>query len=413
MKKKSKLVVAILLVIALFAVIIGIVLYVANEKKEVTVYAWARTIQYSDKANYQVAAADIAESTVLSADMSDDYILSPNDVIGRYITGTAYKGQKIIKGQLSVDPTYVEAGGISELADYRKFYVDVNYSTAFAGDIKAGQCVDLLYEEFSSGEPTDRTQQLFQNYDENQIKTMRYGTAKIIMQNVPIYQVYTSDGSVFVPKDTSVNAVKTDEEKSAGAPAFVALTVTVEQYEELKARLNFGTISLVSRFDGSADVNTEGYTAIKTKDANLYIGKGHLEYDPQLDMSDPDNLIWDKENADIPVAGKEEAEAETVEEATPAASTNSLSEFMRKMQMVDCNDTQRKTLRSVVSRYRSYMTTLLGSNWESNSPEKTTVEDIRKSLGGVEEKEKAFDEWLADTEGLAKELFGEGVELPW
>lgn len=399
MNKKRKIQILVLLLAALAVGIIALAAWIGSAKKSVTVYDFSRTIQYDEKSNYALTSADLEPTEILAADVKEEYVTNPQEVIGKYITGTAYKGQHIIKHQVQTDPTYVEVTGLSELAEYRKIYIPVSYKSGFAGDIKSGQFVDLMFTESGTGLTTDRTSGLLGS--EN---GLNYAHAKIFMQNIPVYQVYTADGSVYNKKTTdpetlnkfkgnNAATLKGEEqsEQNTGEPAYVALTVTVPQYEEISVRMMYGTISLVSRFENSADQTSDGYLIIKDGYANIYAGDGNLEFDHNV------------------ASYLDSGNKNDVTNTRP-----SIYSFLRRMAMVSMTDAQYERYKSIDKRYSEFMTRVNGSNWQNLDPDSVTDQAILNSIEQTDEELlNTFIVWKMDVEELAKELMTDKVVLPW
>lgn len=376
--------------------IFALVFWIGDQKKSVTIYDFARTIQYDEKSNYALTSNDLVAVEILAADVKEDYIIDAQEVIGKYITGTAYKGQHVMKSQVQSEPTYTEIGGISELAEYRKFYIPVNLGSAFAGDIRSGQTVDLLWAENGTGLSTERTDPV--TGSENGIN---YHQARIIMSNIPVYQVYCSDGSVYKKRTTdpeTLNKFKDNnaatlqggeaEEQVSGAPAYVALSVTVDQYEELYVRNQTGTLSLVSRFDESADVESDGYLVLKDGLANVYTGKGHLEYEHGI------------------VDGEAEMPVIKVEKPSPYSY---LTRMTLASEMTAEQDQQYKNL---YAEFAQFAEMAKGADWQ-NDPNSVSANDLQVALMTQEESQiDRFLAWKENVELLAKEL-NYTAELPW
>lgn len=390
--------------IGLLAIMVGgilaLTLWIANAKKSVTIYDFARTIQYDEKSNYALTLNDVVEAQILAADVKEEYITDPQEIIGKYITGTAYKGQHIMKHQLQSDPTYVEVSGISELADYRKFYLPIGYANAFAGDIEAGDTVDLLWAENGGGLSTDRTDGV--TGSENGIN---YNQARIVMCNIPIYQIYTADGSVYNKKTTdpeTLNKFKgqdaatlqgEDGEQPTGAPAYVALTVTVEQYEELYVRNQTGTLSLVSRFKESQDVESNGYLVIKDGLANVYTGKGNLEFEHGVDAQNQD---------------KKDVEP-VVTAARPDVYT-----FLRRLAVMDKTPEQEETYKTLYAQFVEYAQAVAGTEWEINNPEQISMVQLEAAVSAMgQEKMLDYQAWKTNVQELTTSVYGAPQIMPW
>lgn len=399
MNKKKKVRVLIIQLVVLFVAIVAILIWISTEKKEITVYDFARTIQYNEKANYQITQDDIVQSTIMQADIKPEYITNADEILGKYLTGDAYKGSHILSKQLSTDPPYIDKNSVASEADLRKIYLPINYASGFAGDIKAGDVVDLLFQDENTGKVTDDTTKVT-SQPEGSIK---YSSAKIFMQNLSVYQVYTSDGNVYVRKETdpmtlglyngelanggSVGNEEGSQQNNA-APAFVALAVTAPQYEEIASRLKMGTVTMVGRFGGSQDIETNGYLVAKGDTADIYVGEGTLEKD--IELFDTTQII-EPTQIELP----------------------KLYTFIRDLSKVKMTDDQRQRYASVYTRYSTYMSSFYGPDWESNSPDTITMDDISAKITPDEASSNAFMSFKTDLEVLSKELRGNQVVLPW
>lgn len=400
MTKKRKFHILIGLLVIMVGGILALTLWIANAKKSVTIYDFARTIQYDEKSNYALTLNDVVEAQILAADVKEEYITDPQEIIGKYITGTAYKGQHIMKHQLQSDPTYVEVSGISELADYRKFYLPIGYANAFAGDIEAGDTVDLLWAENGGGLSTDRTDGV--TGSENGIN---YNQARIVMSDIPIYQIYTADGSVYNKKTTdpeTLNKFKgqdaatlqgEDGEQPTGAPAYVALTVTVEQYEELYVRNQTGTLSLVSRFKESQDVESDGYLVIKDGLANVYTGKGNLEFEHGVDAQN-------QEKKDV--------------EPVVTAARPDVYTFLRRLAVMDKTPEQEETYKTLYAQFVEYAQAVAGTEWEINNPEQISMVQLEAAVSAMgQEKMLDYQAWKTNVQELTTSVYGAPQIMPW
>lgn len=382
----------------------ALIIWVKTAKKSIVIYDFSRTIEYDDKSNYALTQTDLVATEILAADAKPEYVIDPSTVIGKYITGTCYKGQHVMSQQVQKDPTYVEVTGLSELAEYRKIYLPISYQSGFAGDIRSGQSVDLMFTETGTGFSSDRTNGLLGS--ENGIN---YAHTKIFMQNVPVYQVYTEDGDVYVRKTTDPETLNqlqgrnaatlsdepaSNKEKKPG-PAYVALTVTVPQYEEISARQMYGTISLVSRFENSTDQDSNGYLMVKDGYADIFAGEGNLEYDHNVSEFMDNNQ-----------------EPETTEGQEPARA--SIYRFLRRMAMFSMTEEQSERYKSIDRRYSEFMVKTVGEGWENQNPELYTDEHIQAAIPNDDTAmQQNFLQWKIDVETLAKELMGSNVVLPW
>lgn len=396
MNKKKKIISLVVQLIAIFAAVIALFFWISTQQEEITIYDYARTIQFNEKSNYQIKATDLVEVKLMAADMKPEYVIDKNDIIGKYITGDVFKGTHVVKSQLKSDPPYVDKGNLTDEQDLRKITIPINYATALAGDIKHGDVVDLLFLDKNTGKATEDTE-VVTSQEEGKIK---YASARIFMQNLTVFQVYDAKGAVYNKKETDPmtlglyggelangGSVGTQEKKDYNAPAYVTLAVTASQYEEIVARLQMGTIQLVGRFGGSVDMHTNGYLVAKGDTADIYVGQGTLEKDIELfDASQPIEAI-----DDLP----------------------GLYTFIRDLSKVQMTDNQRQRYASVFTQYSNYMASIYGTEWESNNPDGVTMDEISLRVVTDESTSAIFLKFKSNLEALAKELRGNQVVLPW
>ena len=196
-------------------------------------------------------------------------------------------------------------------------------------------------------------------------------------------------------KGNNAATLKGEEQaaQNTGEPAFVALTVTVPQYEEISARMLYGTVSLVSRFESSANQDPNGYLIVKDGYANIYAGEGNLEFEHNVEDFLNDN-------------GDDLGE--------PMNSRPGIYTFLRRMAMISMTEDQFERYKSIDRRYTDFMVKTMGSNWEALNPDSVTDEDILNSIEhNNEELLNQFVVWKLEVEELSKELMGNEVILPW
>jgi len=407
MKKNAKLLVA-FLVLIIIAVLIGIV-WVKSQIKEATIYEWSRSISYDDSENYIVQQSDIVQATVMAADVKAENITNADAIVGKYLTRDVSAGSPVLSTQLQSDPTHTDnINAVSSLAEYRKILLQVNgFKDTFAGDIQSGDTVDLMFTFTNSGVTDETTEHL-----ENSKGGINYANCKIFMTDVPVFQVYDSTGAVYCKQVTDPMTLnkygstgglsgEQTEDTQVAAPAYVALTVTVDQYEEISARMLVGKVSLVSRFNGSTDQDTDGYILIKDSGATLYAGNGYLERDPALFPEDqgvvePGQTV--NENGDV----------------VPMQKTPSLYNFIKDLAKISMTESEKDKYNSVYTRFAEYMLALKGTDWEAADPDEVTMEQFEESIDADDMAAvNAYFSFKLDLESLAKELKGSDVLLPW
>ena len=398
MTKKKKLIMLVAQLGVLLIAIMATFFWIATEKKEVTIYDYARTIQFNDKSNYQLVESDLVEVQLMAADVKPEYAINKEDIIGKYITGDVFKGSHVLSKQLSADPPYIDKGNSKPEAELRKIYLPISYAEAFAGDIKAGDTVDLLFLDNNSGITTDDTEKATSKED----GSITYAAARIFMQGLSVYQVYTADGSVYERKETDPLtlgvhkgelaeagvAQQEQQQQNPSVPAYVALAVTGPQFEEITSRQKMGKITLVGRFDGSQDQETNGYVVAKGDTADIYAGQGTLEKD--LELFDSSQPVDPSVNA-LP----------------------KLYSFIRDISKVQMTDTQRQRYAAAYTKYADYMGSIYGSEWENNDPDSVTMEMIAAYVCTDDDSTTLFTQFKSELEELAKELRGNQVVLPW
>ena len=398
MTKKKKIAILITQLVLIVVAIFAVLLWISTEKKEVTVYDYARTIQFNEKSNYQLKAEDLVAVQLMAADIKPEYVVNAEDVIGKYITGDVFKNTHVMKTQLSADPPYIDKGFAKSEAELRRISIPITYASALAGDIKAGDLVDLLFLDKNSGIATEDTEKT----TSTEKGMVRYASARVFMQSVPVYQVLTSDGNVFVRKETDpvtlglysgelANGGSVGGEQqpqNTAAPAYATLTVTPAQAEEIISRLQMGTILVVGRFGGSQDITSNGYLIAKGDTADIYAGQGTLEKDIELfDSSQPVIKITDE----LP----------------------SVYSFIRDLSKVQMTDDQRQRYVAIYTKYANYMSQIYGNDWENNDPDSVTMDMISLRVATDESSSAIFLKFKNDLEILAKELRGAQVLLPW
>lgn len=134
----------------------------------------------------------------MAADIKPEYVVNQQDVIGKYITGDVFKGTHVMSTQLSSDPPYINNTSADAEAELRKIAIPISYATALAGNIKAGDVVDLMFLDNNAGLATSDTEKA----TSEEKGTVTYASARIFMQDLSVYQVYTKDGAVYERRES-------------------------------------------------------------------------------------------------------------------------------------------------------------------------------------------------------------------
>jgi pilus assembly protein CpaB len=223
--------------------------YVQNEVEPVEVYVFNKDLPV----NAKITKDDITKVTVPAKAVTSDFALNGKDIVGKYVTTKAFKNQFVYKKQL-VEKGKVDPFDSMDMSKLRKISLPINYVDGFAGNIKRGDKVDLLF----TGEGVKKTA------DGEQ--TFKY--SKVFLQNVYVYNVATEEGYKFVDhshltKDEVAGAKssgeKIDTSGNTSEIGVVTLAVTLDQAEEIATRLKAGEVRLLGRFEDSQSYETLGY----------------------------------------------------------------------------------------------------------------------------------------------------------
>ncbi|MDF2879503.1 MAG: hypothetical protein K0R54_60 [Clostridiaceae bacterium] len=271
MKKKK-----ILILFLQFCLIIGFGLsfytYVQNEIEPTEVYIYNKdfTDNIGDK---KITEADITLITIPDTAKSDIFATKKEDIIGKYLNTKVYKGQYVYTQQLVIKED-VDPFENSDLSKLRKVSLPITYLDGFAGDVKYGDKVDLLF----TGEGIKKT--------ESGDETFKY--SKVFLQNLLVYNVATEEGYKFenhsditkYEADQSLESESSEEISTSGSDeqlAVITLAVTLDQAEEIATRMKSGQIKVIGTFDDSTTYETLGfvlgdYEKVFSGNANAEVG---------------------------------------------------------------------------------------------------------------------------------------------
>lgn len=243
--------------------------YVQNEVQPTEVYQFKHDLE----ANTKVTKDDLKVVTVPASAVTKDFAVDAKDVVGKYVSTDVFADTYVYK-QALVEKDDLDPFKSLDLSKLRTISIPVNLETASAGQIKKGDKVDLMF----TGE------------GEKDNKSFIY--SKVFLQNVYVYSVTTDEGYAYV--DTS-NVSKSEAEEGKegkkistsaedGSLANVTLAVTLEQAEEISARLKSGEVRLLGRFDDSESYETLGYVVgefgkVFAEQANAETGRATINED--------------------------------------------------------------------------------------------------------------------------------------
>jgi pilus assembly protein CpaB len=255
MKKKRVIILALQLI--LVAASIYLMLNFVNDKVEpVEVFIYNTNIENS---NQQIGATDIKKIEVPAEAVTKAFVFKKEEALGKYVNGPVEQGQYVYKSQL-IGEEEKDIFDEIDLTKLRKISFPVSYEEAFSGEIERGDSIDLLYVGTGVA-PED------ENGNEED-----FTYSKVFMGDVLVYSVTSSDGYKYTPQDNPPQ----DQEESVEL-GIITLAVTLEQAEQIQARLNTGQVKFVGRFDESKSYNTLGY--VMGNYGKIFSGEAYAETD--------------------------------------------------------------------------------------------------------------------------------------
>ena len=263
-KKTSQLTFVILLNIVFIVLLtLGINQYIKKSIDEVIVYSYVVSLP----PDTQIKESDIEAIPVSSKTITSDTVRNKEEVVGKFTKEKVYEGDLVDKrkvvGEGQVDP--LSELSEKEARDMRKISIPVDLITTWGGNLSKGDRVDLSFTK----------------------DTDEYTYSKIFMQNVLVYDVLSSAGESYIkPKDRPPIVIDNKNPESAEAAqaeierrgdlVMAILAVTPEQYEEIRTRMEVGTINLVGRFDNTESRKTDGFAIGEVKDPTV-LGEDKVE----------------------------------------------------------------------------------------------------------------------------------------
>ncbi|TCJ98287.1 UNVERIFIED_ORG: pilus assembly protein CpaB [Anoxybacillus amylolyticus] len=241
--KKKQMIVLFLQLVLMVGFAASFYRYVQVQVQPVDVYVFSRDLSANDK----VSAGDIQKVSIPAKAVTEEMVKDPKTIVGKYLVTDVFSDQFVYKNQL-VKKGDVDPFKSMDLTKLRKISLPISYVEGFGGNLKRGDRVDLVF----TGEGTKETPQ--------GEKKFRY--AKVFLQDVYVYNVTTADGYKYVDRSESTVSKQGEEISTSGASgelAVVTLAVTLEQAEEIVARMNAGQIRLLARFGDSESYETLGF----------------------------------------------------------------------------------------------------------------------------------------------------------
>lgn len=267
MKKKRTLILGLqlcLLVVTAFS----FMTYTQNEVKPMKAYVFNKDMEVNQK----ITAADVNEVTIPASAVTSDFALNPKDFVDKYVNTKVYANTFVYGKEISEEGK-LDPFESMDLTKYRKISLPIGYVDGFGGNLKRGDAVDIVFTGQGKKKDDAGVEQEFQY-------------SKTFLQNVLVYNVTTSDGYEFVDHskgDVTKNVAgeKIDTSSSSSELAVVTLAVTLDQAEEITARMTNGKLRLVSRFDQHESYETLGfvlgdYSKVYSAPANAETGRSTI-----------------------------------------------------------------------------------------------------------------------------------------
>lgn len=247
--KKKRLIILVLQVCLIIGFAFSFYTYVQKEIQPIDVFVFNGNIE---DVNSEITLSHIKKVSVPAKAVTTEFARDPKEIVGKYLTTKAFKGQYIYSKQL-VDKESIDPFESMDLSELRKISLPISYLDGFAGNVSRGDKIDLVF----TGEGTLKNNQGSQD---------KYNYSKVFLQDVMVYSVATKDGYKFVDHSrfapgevNSSDGEKIDIEASSDEIAVITLAVSLQQAEEIEARMSKGKVRFIGRFDNSETYETLGY----------------------------------------------------------------------------------------------------------------------------------------------------------
>lgn len=214
-----------------------------NSMQLKTVYVYNKDIS---EMNTQVKVTDFLPVQIPSAAISEQFLVNLNEVQDKFYNTKTQKGHYVYIDDFTTEEK-LDVFDSLNLENMRKISLPVDYVEGLAGNIQRGDKVDIIY--------TGRGNKVTENGSSNE----EYTYAKTVLHEVLVESVSTTEGYKFTNHSERTEMEIPQENASTGEIGIITLAVTLEQAEEIKARQQTGTLSVVGRFDNSVTYPTVGY----------------------------------------------------------------------------------------------------------------------------------------------------------
>lgn len=239
----------------------GIFVYTEKQVEPVTAYQFNRDIA----PNTQISDSDLMRVEVPQKAVNPTFVLEKEDIVGKYNSTKVFQSEYVVKPNL-VEKEEIDPFESIDLTKLRKISIPVSYSEGLGGNLKKGDRIDLVYV----GKEATKDNKSF-------------SYSKAFMKDVLIYATTTDEGYEYKDRTQNVKGevgnIEGDEISDGGQDtgklAQLTLAVTLDQAEEITARLQTGDIRIVGRFMDSQDYDSSGY--IQGDFEKVFSGEGIAE----------------------------------------------------------------------------------------------------------------------------------------
>lgn len=278
MKNKKKIVIALIQIVIMIVFVFSYKAYNDNSVKPVYVISYNRNIEPGVKITQQDLQKVPVSQATLNGNMFQATELSK--IVGTYTNTKVYANNLAYKEQVGNINT-VDKFASMDLSNKIVISLPMTLTEGVAGDFEAGDRVDILYS--GTGESTNLVTG----------ESEEFSYAKTFLRDIPVYQVNTTDGFKYVSRANVTPGEKYTEDDGgnayAGELGSISLIVTPEQFEEIEARRNTGSIKISKRFEETENHETLGfvignYGKIFSGNANAETGR--LQMDASNSFSD-------------------------------------------------------------------------------------------------------------------------------
>lgn len=240
--------------------------YVFNQQeiKPTEVYTFAKNIQ----TNTQISASDLQKIIIPAKAVTSDFARKSEDIVGKYVNTKVFAGEYVTSPKL-VEKEKIDPFESIDLSKLRKISLPINFIEGLGGNIKRGDKVDLIY----TGEGSKASGQ-------GTTESKKFIYSKTRLQDILVYSVTTDEGLLYEDKsDMGAEPGQQGEDIATagdgGAMSTITLAVTLDQAEEITARMKSGQLRIVGRFDNSTNYDSVGYV-VGDYD-KVYTGSGLAE----------------------------------------------------------------------------------------------------------------------------------------